>query len=106
MSANALSLPVDIPWKRLCVSEDMIDPRVCDRQFPFRWRSSVAVFEFEPAEDYQTYEGMIVSYLKIACTITGFQPKPEEVGIQDRLVLASWSDPEVIEDYLDTVNKY
>jgi len=37
MSANVLSLPVDIPWQRLCVSEDMIDPNVCDRNFPYRW---------------------------------------------------------------------
>jgi hypothetical protein len=61
----------------------MIDPKVCDRKFPYRWRSSVAVFPYQPAEDQQTYDEMIVSYLKVACTITSFQPNPEEVGLKD-----------------------
>ena len=104
MAANVLSLPVDIPWKRLCVSEDMIDRKVGDRRFPYRWRSSVAVFSYQPPEDQQAYEGMIVSYLKVACTITSFQPNPEEVGIKDRRVDSYWNDPAVITDYAGKVN--
>lgn len=106
MSINALSLPIDIPWKRLCVSEDMIDRRVCDRKFPYRWRSSVAVFAYEPPEEHQNYEGMIVSYLKIAATITGFQPDPKEVGIENRRIDSYWNDPAVIENFKDIVSKY
>jgi PASTA domain len=105
MSTNVLSLPIDIPWKRLCVSEDMIDPKVCDRKFPYRWRSSVAVFSYEPPEDQQTYDGMIVSYLKVACTITSFQPNPEEVGLKDRRVDSYWNTPLLIEDYVNKVSK-
>ena len=59
----------------------MLDRRVCNRRFPYRWRSSVAVFGYQPPDDQQNYPGMIVSYLKVACTITGFQPDPEEVGL-------------------------
>jgi hypothetical protein len=106
MAITALQLPVDIPWKRLCVSEDMIDKKVCDRQFPFRWRTSLAVLSYEPPEEVQAYEGMIVSYLKVVCTITGFQPDPEEVGVKNRKVYSSWSDPVVIDNYKDVVNKY
>jgi len=106
MSANVLSLPIDIPWKRLCVSEDMIDPKVCDRNFPYRWRSSVAIFSYQPPEDQQTYEGMIVSYLKVACTITGYQPNPEEVGLKNRRVDSYWNTQEPIRNYKDMVSKY
>jgi len=105
MSSN-LSLPIDIPWRRLCVSEDMLDEQVCDREFPLRWRSSVAVFTYEPDEDYQNYEGMTVSYLKVAFTITGFQPDPDEVGLTDRRAYQAWNDPEVIQNYLNVVGKY
>jgi hypothetical protein len=106
MAISALSLPLDIPWKRLCISEDMLDPSVCDRVFPHRWRSSVAVFSYEPAEEHQTYAGQTISYLKVVCTITGFQPDPEEVGIRDRRADAYWNDPVVIEDFKNLVAKY
>lgn len=106
MATTALQLPVDIPWKRLCVSEDMLDKEVCDRKFPLRWRSSLAVFSYEPPEDVQAYEGMTVSYLKVICSITGYQPDPEEVGVKHRKVFSSWSDPTVIENYTDVVNRY
>jgi hypothetical protein len=106
MAISTLSLPVDIPWIRIGVSEDMIDPNPCDRQFPFRWRPSVAMFSYEPGEEYQTYHGMIVTYLKVTFTITGFQPTPDEVGLSDRRVDSHWSDPQVIKNYLDVVEKY
>ncbi len=106
MSINSFSLPVDIPWKKVCVSEDMIDPKVCDRDFPLRWRSSLAVFSHEPSEDYQIHEGMKLTYLKVVATITGFQPEPEEVGIKDRSVDVSWSDPAVIKNYKEIVNNF
>jgi hypothetical protein len=105
MTIATFSLPVDIPWQRLCVSDDMIDPTVCDRKFPYRWRSSVAVFSYEPPKDQQTYDDMIVSYLKVACTITSFQPNPEEVGLKDRRVDSYWNTPLLIEDYLNKVSK-
>jgi PASTA domain len=106
MPNTALLLPVDIPWKRIGVSQDMIDPNPCDRQFPLRWRSSVALFFHEPEEEYQTYDGMTISYLKVSFTITGFQPAPDEVGLDDRRVDTYWNDPEVIKNYLAVVSRY
>lgn len=94
MAINALSLPVDIPWKRLCVSEDMIDTKVCDRTSPPRWKSSVAVFSYEPTEDYQTYEGMTISYLKVVCTVTGYEAG-EEVDLKDLGTDLDWQDEPV-----------
>jgi hypothetical protein len=46
MAITALILPLDIPWRRLSVSRDMVDTKVCDREFPVRRRSSVAIFEY------------------------------------------------------------
>jgi hypothetical protein len=106
MAIEVLSLPIDVPWKRLCVSTDMIDQQVCDRQFPFRWRSSVAVFAYEPPAEHQTVPDSLISYLKVAYTITGFQPEPEEVGIKDRRVDSHWNDPALIENYKEIVSQY
>jgi hypothetical protein len=106
MAVSALSLPIDIPWRRLCVSSDMLDRKLCDRKFPFRWRSSVAVFGYEPPPDQQSYEDQIVSYLKVVCTITGFQPDPTEVGLIDRRIDNGWNDPAVIENFKDVVAAY
>src|SRR5215475_10542817 len=96
MTISNLSLPVDIPWRRLCVSSDMIDDKVCDHEFPPRWQSSVAVFAYEPPEDQQTYEGATVSYLKVVCTVTGYQPDdPTEIGVRDRRLYTYFKDPDV-----------
>jgi hypothetical protein len=116
MAITALTLPVDIQWKRVAVSEDMIDPFACDRRFPFRWRSSLAVFTYEPPAEQQTYDGMIVSYVKVSSTITGFQidhydakkvvPGTKEVGLLTRRLDSGWNDPRVIAAYRDNVQKY
>jgi hypothetical protein len=69
-----LSLPTDIPWRRLCVSPDMVDPLACDASRPPRWSSSIAVFHFQPAEDDQPFEDELVSYIKVVVTIAPFAP--------------------------------
>lgn len=81
MSNFKLNLPTDIPWKRICVSKDMIDPKICDARRPKRWNSSIAIFQYQPEEEYQTTEGMLITYLKIACSITGYQAGPDEIGL-------------------------
>jgi hypothetical protein len=77
----ALNLPIDIPWKLIAVSPDMMDVTFCNKRFPFAWRSSLAVSAFEPKlEDLP--EEMCeerVAFLKVTCTITGYQPSKEEV---------------------------
>lgn len=106
MTTSVLSLPIDIPWKRICASADMIDREICDRRYPYRWRSSLAVFSYEPPEEDQEYPDETISYLKIASTITGFQPDPDEVGLSDRRVDSYWNDPAVIDNYKDVASKY
>lgn len=106
MSIDVLSLPTDIPWERMCVSPDMIDPQVCDRDFPPRWRTSLAIFGYEPPENVQTYDGMKVSYLKVVSTITGYQVEAEKAGLKDRRVQRSFYDATVINNYKDVMAKY
>ena len=72
MSTFKLSLPTDIPWRRICVSEDMMDAVACDDRWPPRWHSSLAAFRYDPPEEYQPYENEVISYIKILATITPF----------------------------------
>ncbi len=106
MSVTTLFLPLDIPWKRRCVSDDMIDRELCEREFPYRWRSSIAVFDYEPPEEHQTYGDDVVSYLKVVCSITGFQEDPEEVGLKSKKLSSYWNDPAVIENFTKVVTQY
>ena len=69
-----LSLPVDIAWKRLASSQDMMVQAPYGGVLPRRWRSSLSIFGYQPGPEYQIYEGQTVSYLKISASITGFQP--------------------------------
>jgi hypothetical protein len=74
-----LSLPLDIPWKRICVTKDMMDPVVCDSRLPPKWQSSIAVFKYTPTDDYQLYPDYKISYLKVTVTLTGYQPLDQEI---------------------------
>lgn len=77
MSLTTLNLPTEIPWERICVTKDMVARG--PRDLPGKWRSSIAVFQYVPGEDYQAYEGREISYLKVAVTVCGYQAKDKEV---------------------------
>ena len=80
MATQLLNLPVNIPWKLIHQSPDMMDVQFCDKRFPFEWRSSLAISVFEPKPDdlpEDLCEG-IITYLKVTCTITGYEPTREE----------------------------
>ncbi|HEX8593853.1 MAG TPA: hypothetical protein VF682_11285 [Pseudomonas sp.] len=106
MSNFKLNLPTDIPWVRRCVSNDMIDRNLCDRTSPLRWRSSIAIFEYEPDEENQTYQGMTITYLKVSCSITGYQENPEEVGVNRKGLSSYWQDQPGIANYLNLLQAY
>lgn len=106
MSNFKLNLPTDIPWVRKCVSEDMVDDKLCDVKAPLRWKSSIAVFEYKPEDEFQNYEGMIISYLKVVCTITGYQEDPKEIGLNYKGIKSYWKDQPGIANYLDVLQKY
>ena len=79
MSNFKLNLPTDIPWKRICVTEDMVDKKVCDDRLPSKWQSSLAVFKYKPDDEYQLYPDYDITYLKVTATITGYQPLDDEI---------------------------
>ncbi|HYU77862.1 MAG TPA: hypothetical protein VEK56_02695 [Vicinamibacterales bacterium] len=80
MPACSVDLPVNIPWKLIAASADMMDTRFCNKRFPFAWRSSLALSVYEPLiEDLP--DGLCaqrLTYLKLTCSITGYQPTKEE----------------------------
>jgi hypothetical protein len=107
MTANfKLSLPTDIPWTRRCVSPDMLALKPCSGDRPLRWRSSIAVFEYEPAEEDQNFPNTTISYLKITCSITGYQEDPKEIGLNYKGLHNYWKDRPGIDNYVNALQKY
>jgi hypothetical protein len=74
-----LTLPTDIPWERICVTEDMIDPRACDPRTPAKWQTSLAAFKYRPDDEDQLFPAYYITYLKVTATITGYQPLDDEI---------------------------
>jgi hypothetical protein len=83
MAQFSLNLPIDIPWKLIAVSPDMMDTRFCNKRFPFQWRSSLAIYAFEPKlEDLpEQLCDERLTYLKVTASITGYQPTKEETDL-------------------------
>jgi hypothetical protein len=79
MTIAGLSLPLQVPWERLCVSPDMIEPDVCGTDHLPKWRSSLAVWSYVPEVEYQIYPGRKIVYLKVTATITGYQPRERDL---------------------------
>lgn len=82
MSNFKLNLPIDIPWRHLSTSEDMCDKSFCDDSFPPPFQSSISVYVFEPKEEDLPSDikdgDTRLTYLKISCSITGFQAKSSD----------------------------
>ncbi len=74
MSNFKLNLPTDIPWERICVSKDMIDPIPCDSNLPPKFHSSMAVFRYDPEDEFQLYPNRLISYLKLVVTVAPYAP--------------------------------
>jgi hypothetical protein len=77
---GVLDLPVNVPWKLIGVSDDMMDVKFGNELFPYEWRSSMALSIFEPKKEDLPEELCedIVTFLKVTCTITGYQPTEAE----------------------------
>ena len=73
MAIDALSIPFDIPWKRVAFSRDMFDPRR-GGSLPPKWRSSMTVYSYAvPLEDTaDDYPDSRIVYFKLSCSITGW----------------------------------
>lgn len=83
MATQLLNLPVNIPWTQIAVSPDMIDTTFGNRRFPFQWRSSLAIAVHEPGLEELPEEmcEQRITYIKITCTLTGYQPSRAETEI-------------------------
>jgi hypothetical protein len=79
MAIIGLNLPTDIPWERIYVTNDMMAAQACESQHPPKWQSSIAVSRYVPEDEYQVYPGRKITYLRVTCTITGYQPRDKEV---------------------------
>lgn len=79
MTIAGLNLPLQVPWERMCVSQDMLESDVCSEDHLPKWRSSIAVWRYVPEEEYQIYTGRKIVYLKVTATITGYQPRDKEL---------------------------
>ncbi|MBZ5521703.1 MAG: hypothetical protein LAP21_05530 [Acidobacteriia bacterium] len=79
---GGLPLPQDIPFQLLAASPDMMDVNFCDKAFPFEFRSSVAVFGYEPDKDLlpSPFCSGTITYLKVTVTITGYKPTQAELS--------------------------
>jgi hypothetical protein len=106
MTQFSLNLPIDIPWTLIDVSRDMMDTVFCDKKAPLPWRSSIAVYGFEPRVEDLPEElcGKRLTYLKVSCSITGYQATEDEVQ-KARVELGS--EPEVdVGRVLDLATRY
>lgn len=80
MAITGLNLPIDIPWERVCVTMDMLDPaRDQPNETPPLWQSSLALFRYVPPDEYQIYPDRKIIYYKLTCTITNFQPRADQI---------------------------
>lgn len=82
MPTLSQELPTDIPWVLVNTSEDMMDKTFCDKKLPSPFRSSVSLYTYEPSsteipEEYAKC-GKQITYLKVSCSITGYQPSLED----------------------------
>jgi hypothetical protein len=79
MALQSLTPPQDITWKRMAYSRDMIDTNFGDLAFPPKWRSSLAIYYYIVPEEEtaDAYPDSKIVYLKLTCSITGWNPSEE-----------------------------
>lgn len=109
MSRQSLNLPINVPWKQIAVSPDMMDRTFCNKRFPFAWRTSMAISAYEPKPEDLPEElcGDLITYVKVTTSIMGYQPTKKETSqIDDYLGNKSivFSDMS-LEDYEDAFER-
>jgi hypothetical protein len=107
--AQTFDIPVDVPWTLVAVSPDMMDTTFCDEGYPPPWRSSLAIYAFEPSPGDlpQQLCDQKITYLKVTCSVTGFQPTQQETQELSQLSSGALEEPlpttpgDVPEDFVD-----
>jgi hypothetical protein len=95
MTLEALAMPLDIPWRRLAYSADMMDRDFAQLALPPRWRSSVAVFgHVVPVEETEDrYPDARIVYLRVTMSLTGWAPATAlEHSVRLEIEGESWAD--------------
>lgn len=104
MSIQSLTPPQDITWTRMLFSRDMMDEKANDLRLyvmPPKWRSSFVVYHYIVPEEetVDAYPNSRIVYLKLSCSITGWNPSEEladsrteafEGGVPDDLQITLW----------------
>lgn len=81
MSLTTLSLPVDVPWKRIAISDDMYALGI-NADLPVKWHSSLTVFSYDAPPDPEIDNpDEISTFLKIVASVTGYQPAGDEIDV-------------------------
>jgi hypothetical protein len=61
----------------------MIDTKPCGPPSPPRWRPSIAIYEYEPPEDFQELPDHLVMFVKVTVTLTGWAPDGDAAYTSD-----------------------
>ncbi|MEP7218571.1 MAG: hypothetical protein ABI876_06620 [Bacteroidota bacterium] len=102
---GGLPLPQDIPFQLIAASPDMMDVRFCDKRFPFEFRSSIAIYGYEPKDLPEPACSGRITYLKIAVSITGYKPTQSE--LMGHIVdLPGVPTAQLFDNYNDIIRKY
>jgi hypothetical protein len=102
MSGINLSLPVDIPWKLLATTRGMMDTTIGSGAFPPKWRSSLAIFTFEPELPPEDESDRRITYFKVVSTITGYQTD----RVRRRYMDFGDLGPIVVGDFEERLSRY
>ncbi len=105
MSSQTMNLPINIPWKLIAASPDMLDTRYCNKKFPFAWRSSLSISAYQPKLEDLPEEmcGDRITYLKISCSITGYQPSEEETRLANEIYRGKAEFPDIPTEQVERV---
>lgn len=96
MALDALGIPLDIPWKRVAWTRDMLHRK--NFPAPPKWRTSLTVYAYPvPLEDTEDeYPDDRIVYLKLSASITGWTPS-EAIPTSDDLIA-----PEEMDEWQST----
>ena len=94
MTIPSLTPPQDITWKRMAFSRDMVDTDFGNMAFPPKWRTSLSVYYYVVPEEetVDAYPESRVVYLKLSCSITGWNPSEELVEAKKIASESDWWD--------------
>jgi hypothetical protein len=88
--SQSFDLSVDVPWQLIAASPDMMDTTFGGDhlmglqfpEFPPSWPSSLAIYACERSPDDLPVEmcNQKITYLKVTCSITGYQWR-KQIGV-------------------------